>query len=374
MDTNIFKIFDEDGDGHITFKEFKKIWKNIGADKTDKELLGVFNSLDIDENGTLEYDELKYFFDTTFESNNIDSINESFNIIDKNRDKCISFEEFETIISRLKLDISYHEIDKYFKTYDYDKSGKISIKQFTNLIVYSDTNYTLLSVLGNVLAFMDQCEINYLTRNMNRIKIEELLTNYRWLKLKSPFNMSSRGRIYSLLRNMIIKKVSYNQKIISIGDNVKYCYIIFSGECKLTINTKKIGNITDIAILGTGSIPCIHDITHASNIYNYNLISMTSSELWCIPINNFKQILKVDNIFRDAINELSNILNDVYKRRAKILKETVNNMFSKSRKTPIANKPKSYKIIKPYTSYSRCGKKYDHISVLNEIVSNLIYF
>jgi Ca2+-binding EF-hand superfamily protein/CRP-like cAMP-binding protein len=359
MDTNIFKIFDEDGDGHITFKEFKKIWKNIGADKTDKELLGVFNSLDIDENGTLEYEELKDFFDTKFESNNIDSINESSDIIDKNRDKYISLEEFETIISRLKLDVSYHEIEKYF---NYDESGKISIKQFTNLIVYSDTNYTLFSILGTVLAFMDQCEINYLKRDMTKIQIEELITNYRWLILKSPFNMSSRGRIYSLLRNMIIKKVSYNQKIISIGDNVKYCYIIFSGECKLTINTKKIGNITDIAILGTGSIPCIHDITHASNIYNYNLISMTSSELWCIPINDFKHILKIDHIFRDAINELSNLLNYVYKRREKILKETVNNMFSKSRKTPIANKPKSNKI-KPYTSYSRCGKKYDHISV-----------
>ena len=57
MDQNIFNLFDQDGDGHITFNEFQKIWSNLGVNRTNIELLEIFNSIDLDGNGTIEYNE-----------------------------------------------------------------------------------------------------------------------------------------------------------------------------------------------------------------------------------------------------------------------------------------------------------------------------
>lgn len=387
MDINIFNLFDEDGDGNITFKEFQKIWKNLGVNRTDIELLEIFNSIDLDGNGTIEYNELKEFFDTKFEKNDIDSINEAFSIIDNNNSRYISFTEFETIIDKLNLDISISHIKTCFYNYDYDKNHKISIKQFTKLIADSTTNMSVFSIIGNMLAFIDQSESNYILKDKSQIKRKELLNNYRWLRTISPFSILSRGRLYLLLENMKQKLVSYNESIISIGNRIDYCYIIFSGEFKLTKRRTKLGDINELVLLKSGSILAIDDIL-LDSIYNYNIISTTNSSiLWCIPIYNFTNILSLDNEFKKTIIHLSNETIYVQDNNEKkisdiplIYNKTQIDKFKYTRgfvrwndEYPIRIEPNRYKLPtiqskkkpqtkiqkKPYKSYSKYGKSLD---------------
>lgn len=306
MDQNIFNLFDQDGDGHITFKEFQKIWRNLDVNRTNIELLEIFNSFDVDGNGTIEYNELKEFFDTKFEKNDIDSINEAFSIIDNNNSRYISFTEFETIIDKLNLDVSLSHIKTCFYKYDYDKNHKISMKQFTKLIADSTTNMSVFSIVGNMLAFIDQSETNHLLKDKSQIKRKQLLGNYRWLRTISPFSNLSRGRLYLLLENMEQKRVSYNETIIKIGNRIEHCFVVFSGEFKLTKRRTKLVDINEIVLLKTGTILAIDDIL-LDNIYNYNIISTSNSSIiWCIPINDLKHIISLDKEFKKTLIHLSN--------------------------------------------------------------------
>lgn len=387
MDVNIFNLFDQDGDGHITFKEFQKIWKNLGVNRTDIELLEIFNSIDLDGNGTIEYDELKEFFDTRFEKNDIDSINEAFSRIDNNHSRYISFTEFETFIDKLNLDISLADIKTCFYKYDYNKNHKISIKQFTKLMADSNTNISVFSIIGNMLSFIDQSETNSILKDKSQIKRKELLRNYRWLRTISPFSILSRGRLYLLLENMKQKLVSYNETIISIGDRINYCGIIFSGEFKLTKRKTKLGDINEVVLLKTGSILAIDDIL-LDTIYNYNIISTTNSSiLWYFPIDDFKHILSLDKEFKKTIISLSN--QTIYVQN--INENKINIPFTYDKPTtdkfkytrglvrwvdeyPIKIEPDRYKLPpvikskkipkcnipkKPYKSYSKYGKTLD---------------
>ena len=126
MDISIFKIFDVDGDGHITFEEFKKIWLNMGLSRNNLELIDIFQEIDLDNSGTIEKNELKNYIDNNIERCDSDCINEAVNIIDNNHDQYISFFELEKIIHNLRLDISL----SYLKTCFYNMNYGYGIVKF----------------------------------------------------------------------------------------------------------------------------------------------------------------------------------------------------------------------------------------------------
>jgi len=52
-----FKVFDKDGDGHISKAELKIVMKNLGENLTDAEIEEMINEADADGDGEVDYDE-----------------------------------------------------------------------------------------------------------------------------------------------------------------------------------------------------------------------------------------------------------------------------------------------------------------------------
>ncbi len=93
-----FELFDSDGNGKVTFDEFKSI---IQANKKDSNA-----KMDMESNGLVQY-----FFG-------------------KNKKKELSFEEFSTFLDTLKDEILKQE----FLAYDVENKGMISVEAFSQLI------------------------------------------------------------------------------------------------------------------------------------------------------------------------------------------------------------------------------------------------
>ena len=157
MDANIFEIFDIDGDGHVTFEEFKKIWMNMGLSRNNQELSDIFQEIDIDNNGTIEKNEFKIYIENNIESQDVDCINEAVNLIDNNHDQYITFFELEKIIHNLRLDISLaNNLKTSFYSMNYGFSDQISIKQFMRLLVKSSYRNSVFSAIISLLHFIDK--------------------------------------------------------------------------------------------------------------------------------------------------------------------------------------------------------------------------
>ena len=308
MDKNIFNIFDIDHDGHISFEEFRKIWLNLGIKRPNSELYSIFETIDIDKNGTIEYWELKQYMDENFDKNDIESINESFSIIDTNNDRYISFYELEHIIHKLKLDISLSSLKLCFYDNGYTIDKKISLYEFTRLVANTNTNKSVFSILGNLIEFIDQSEVNLLTRKKSQLRKKELSNDYLWIKKITPFTLLSRYRIYRLLDNMKKNIYHYNNTIINIHTPINYIYLIFSGEVKL-INAYQ----NEISLLKSGSIICLEDIINGDKYFK-KCTTTTDTILWIIPITDFLDIIKLDYRFKEKLLDLSDSMDILHSK------------------------------------------------------------
>lgn len=390
MDISFFRIFDENNDGNITFNEFKKIWSNLGIERTEEELKQLFNDIDINNNDKIDYSELKMYIDKNYDKNDIDSINNTFSIIDNNQNREISLFELEKIIDKLNLDISFDYLKTCFYKHDFDKNHKINLLEFSKIITNSHTNMSVFSIVGNLINFIDQSEANIILKTKTQVEKKQLLNDYRWIKNFEPFNILSRSRIYFLLKNSKKDYVCFNQKLIKRNQLIENIYVIYSGEFKITKSNKKIPS--DILLINSGRIIGIEDSFYHER-YQYNIVSTCSGIVLVIPKIDFFRMLDMDKKFLKKLVSIHNSQKQFIDKRLLTLdsiSEYLNNQlkiedkFKYTRgiiswldKYPLKIYPKKYKFKikqkstinnyefkKPYKSKSKLGKFLDKHIIL----------
>ena len=133
--SDMFKNFDKDGDGKITFDELKTALQNIGDYKTDKEIHKMLNEVDLDKNGTIEFNEFAIYFDKEIEKmqSRRDEMQTIFNTFDINSDGFVTFEELQTVFSTLGEAMSPERIKDMIKKVDHNHDEKLDFNEFTKL-------------------------------------------------------------------------------------------------------------------------------------------------------------------------------------------------------------------------------------------------
>lgn len=127
---DLFKIFDQDNDGQISYNELEKgILKLEGSAKFNKkEIQEIFDSIDTDKNGKIDYTE---FIAAALEEKEVlkeERLLEAFSAFDKNNSGTITKEQ---ILKVLKLEPGNNpDIDEIIKKADKNGDGAIDYIEF----------------------------------------------------------------------------------------------------------------------------------------------------------------------------------------------------------------------------------------------------
>ena len=107
---NIFNMFDQDKDELINMDEMRGIFKQMGQDPSEDELIDMLVEVDEDQNGTIEIEEFKVMIDKMMEDSD-DLVIEAFKVFDADQDGKIKKEEFTNVMMSLGENLTPKEIN-----------------------------------------------------------------------------------------------------------------------------------------------------------------------------------------------------------------------------------------------------------------------
>ncbi|KAI6656719.1 Calmodulin-A-like isoform X1 [Oopsacas minuta] len=133
--SDMFKSFDKDGDGRITFLELKEALESIGDYKSEKDIRDMINEVDQDKNGTIEFNEFAIYFDKNIKEMQArrDEMELTFNTFDIDGDGFITFKELTTVFSSMGEDMSEQSVKDMITKVDLNHDGKLDFNEFTKL-------------------------------------------------------------------------------------------------------------------------------------------------------------------------------------------------------------------------------------------------
>ena len=135
----LFKLIDKDGDGSLTFREIRLLFKSMGRYINDAEIRKIIKSADKDNNGKLELDEFIMYME---KRNAIDKdrtsederILKMFSFFDTDRDGLISRKQLKNLLTMSGEEITDEEIDAIMEEVDEDKNGVIDFDEFKYML------------------------------------------------------------------------------------------------------------------------------------------------------------------------------------------------------------------------------------------------
>jgi Ca2+-binding EF-hand superfamily protein len=106
-----FSLFDRDGDGQISMKEFRQGWLTLGIDLNYEEIDDLMKLVDTDGSGHISYDEFISKMDVHL----------------KSKQAVAGEEAHEVLFHKLKalLDNQDKSLFEYMADFDYDNTGTI---------------------------------------------------------------------------------------------------------------------------------------------------------------------------------------------------------------------------------------------------------
>ncbi|KAL0483167.1 calmodulin [Acrasis kona] len=134
---DVFKYFDNDGNGSIEAVELEQVLRKLKVDVSKQELTQMLDSVDADKSGTIEFEEFLNML-VTGEEVIIDpeqEIRDTFRVFDKNGDGFISADELKKVFTQLGEDhITDGDMDRLMQQIDLDGDEQISIEEFARLM------------------------------------------------------------------------------------------------------------------------------------------------------------------------------------------------------------------------------------------------
>ncbi|WOL15687.1 calmodulin-7-like isoform X1 [Canna indica] len=131
-----FKLFDKDGNGHITTMELGNVMKVLGQEPTESELRAMIKEVDIDGNGTIDKKEfLNLMGNRCKESTSEEELKDAFKVFDKDQNGFISADELRHVMKNLGELLTDDEVNEMIKEADTDHDGQINYQEFVKVMI-----------------------------------------------------------------------------------------------------------------------------------------------------------------------------------------------------------------------------------------------
>ena len=139
----IFKSWDLDGDGAISFTELQAAVKKTGQKLSEEEMNAIFVIGDVDQNGALDLEEFsKLMMPTTSDvvakfrasHKTVKDVQAAFKRFDMNGDGSIDRQELTQALSSSGQNFTQQEINAIFNAADVNKDGDVDYEEFIGLM------------------------------------------------------------------------------------------------------------------------------------------------------------------------------------------------------------------------------------------------
>ena len=135
MISQVFDMFDKDGNGEIETSELKSVLTAMGRKPDPKEMEEFYTKLDADKNGTISKKEFMDVMNEMYSvsQEKVDEVVEAFQIFDKDGNGTISLDEMKNILLKYGSDFTEQDCEEIFKLLDTDGSNGISYAEFADV-------------------------------------------------------------------------------------------------------------------------------------------------------------------------------------------------------------------------------------------------
>eukprot|EP01010_Urceolus_cornutus_P001111 NODE_1626_length_820_cov_248.600519_g1264_i0.p1 GENE.NODE_1626_length_820_cov_248.600519_g1264_i0~~NODE_1626_length_820_cov_248.600519_g1264_i0.p1 ORF type:complete len:178 (-),score=75.94 NODE_1626_length_820_cov_248.600519_g1264_i0:286-759(-) len=130
-----FAMFDRDGDGTVTTKELGMVFRSLGQNPTEKELMDMIKEVDKDGSGEIEFEEFAQLMSQRMQDTD-DDIQYAFAQFDADEDGKISAADLLKSLTGFGEKVSQEEVDKMIGEADcVDKDGYVSFEEFKKMMM-----------------------------------------------------------------------------------------------------------------------------------------------------------------------------------------------------------------------------------------------
>ncbi|KAH7366382.1 hypothetical protein KP509_18G075800 [Ceratopteris richardii] len=129
-----FRRFDADGDGKISPSELGAVFRSLGDQLTDEDLILMVKAVDKDGDGFVDLQEF-ISMNAEHASSSQESLREAFRVFDTNSDGKISVEELYRVFTCLGETYSMEECERMIQNNDSDGDGFVDFEEFCAMML-----------------------------------------------------------------------------------------------------------------------------------------------------------------------------------------------------------------------------------------------
>ncbi|KAI9206397.1 uncharacterized protein BJ171DRAFT_440489 [Polychytrium aggregatum] len=130
-----FSLFDSDGSGSISVKEWRIAMKALGFEPTREEMKRIMKEVDSDGSGTIEYKEFLELIERRMaEKSSRMEMTEVFGLFDGLREGKLSIHSLRQTVARLGEDFLDSELKEMIDEADRDADGEVTVDDFIRIM------------------------------------------------------------------------------------------------------------------------------------------------------------------------------------------------------------------------------------------------